>query len=247
MLPIPALRALPALAFALIAASAALLSLRPGQAVAQEGLQGAGQDMFDGGFAQADLAPGRHIWNDDPAAQGPLSIAVSLPQQMLYVFRGDRLIGMAAVSTGSPGRETPVGDYQILQKAQWHRSNLYSNAPMPFMQRLTWDGIAIHAGANPGYPASHGCIRVPTAFARKLFAATALGVRVVISDIAPRMPAGPAEPAEPVYLTIDLDALDAGAPEMVGGRQAHWAAWDRIEAMRSQTVRLAYAPQVLGD
>jgi hypothetical protein len=232
MNPIPAPSAMRAIALAL----AAWLAAQSGAAAAQEGL--AADTM------QAELAPGRHVWNDSPEAQGPLSIAVSLPQQMLYVFRGETLIGMAAVSTGSPGRETPVGDYQILQKAQWHRSNLYSNAPMPFMQRLTWDGIAIHAGENPGYPASHGCIRVPTAFARKLFAATALGVRVVISDIAPR----PADaPAEPVYLTVDLDALDAGAPEMVGGGQAHWAAWDRIEAMRAQTVRLAYAPQALAD
>lgn len=232
MLPIPVLKALAATGLAL----AALLLLHPAQAVAQ--------DVFDGGSAQAELAPGRYIWNDSADAQGPLSIAVSLPQQMMYVFRGETLVGMAAVSTGATGKETPTGEYEILQKAQWHRSNLYSNAPMPFMQRLTWDGIAIHAGVNPGYPASHGCIRVPTAFARKLFAATALGVRVVVTDFVPQPPDAPAEPA---YLTVDLNALDAGAAELVGGGQAHWAAWSQIEAVRARTVRLTYAPQVLAD
>src|SRR3546814_10651322 len=71
-----------------------------------------------------------------------------------------RLVGMASVSTGMKGHRTPTGEFPVLQKRQWHRSNLYSNAPMPFMQRLTWDGIALHAGHNPGYPASHGCIRL---------------------------------------------------------------------------------------
>jgi len=209
----------------------AVLGLSPGVAAAQ--------DLLTGGIVgQAQLSPGRYVWNDDPGAEGPLSIAVSLPQQMLYVFRGETLVGMAAVSTGSPGRDTPAGDYQILQKAQWHRSNLYSDAPMPFMQRLTWDGIAIHAGENPGYPASHGCIRVPTAFARKLFAATQLGVRVAVGDFTVR-----AQPEAQVYLTVDLDALDTG-PEMIGGGQPHWAAWARIEAVRKGATRLDYAPQV---
>jgi hypothetical protein len=222
---IPAMKAARAAGFAF----AMLMSLHPAWVAAQ--------DLSAGIEAQTQLAPGRYVWNDNPAADGPLSIAVSLPQQMLYVFRGNILVGMAAVSTGSPGRETPVGDYQILQKAQWHRSNLYSNAPMPFMQRLTWDGIAIHAGVNPGYPASHGCIRIPAGFARKLFTATQLGVRVAVGDLAPRAP------AEPVYLTIDLDALDAG-PEIIGGGQPHWASWAQIEAVRTRAERLDYAPQV---
>src|SRR3546814_9593425 len=80
---------------------------------------------------------------------------------MAHVYDGDRLVGMASVSTGMKGHRTPTGEFPVLQKRQWHRSNLYSNAPMPFMQRLTWDGIALHAGHNPGYPARHGCIRLP--------------------------------------------------------------------------------------
>ncbi|RYM09102.1 L,D-transpeptidase [Sphingobium cupriresistens] len=86
------------------------------------------------------------------------------------------------LSTGMKGHRTPTGDFPILQKRQWHRSNLYSNAPMPYMQRLTWDGIALHAGHNPGYPASHGCIRLPYAFARDLFALTKMGTLVEVTQ-----------------------------------------------------------------
>ena len=87
------------------------------------------------------------------------------------------------MSTGKDGKDTPVGVFTILQKKEMNRSNLYDGAPMPFMQRLTWDGIAIHAGRNPGFPASHGCIRVPADFAKKLYAATELGATVEVSDL----------------------------------------------------------------
>src|SRR3546814_17551293 len=89
---------------------------------------------------------------------------------------------MASVSTGMKGHRTTTGEFPVLQKRQWHRSNLYSNAPMPFMQRLTWDGIALHAGKNPGYPASHGCIRLPREFAEHLFGVTDHGQVVVVAD-----------------------------------------------------------------
>lgn len=132
--------------------------------------------------AAATLEPNHFIWNDDSAATGPVSVLVSLPDQRAYVFRGQRLIAASAVSTGSDERPTPTGLFSILQKNAKHRSNLYDDAPMPYMQRLTWDGVALHAGANPGFPASHGCIRLPTAFARKLFAATRLGATVEVTD-----------------------------------------------------------------
>ncbi|MFP5433932.1 L,D-transpeptidase family protein [Sphingobium sp. ba1] len=125
--------------------------------------------------ADGPLKPGAFTWNDDGVADGPLYLIVSLARQQVHVYRGDRLIGAASVSTGTKNKATPTGSFPILQKRQWHRSNLYSNAPMPFMQRLTWDGIALHAGHNPGYPASHGCIRLPYAFAQKLFALTRIG------------------------------------------------------------------------
>lgn len=135
------------------------------------------------------LRPGQFLWYDDGAtavpaameAQGAVSVLVSLPEQRAYVFRGTTLIGVASISTGRRGRETPIGEFEILQKRRFHRSNLYSNAPMPFMQRLTWDGIALHAGHNPGYPASHGCIRLPDDFARRLFTLTDLGGTVEVT------------------------------------------------------------------
>src|SRR3546814_12946813 len=89
---------------------------------------------------------------------------------------------MASVSTGMKGHRTTTGEFPVLQKRQWHRSNLYSNAPMLFMQRLTWDGIALHAGHNPGYPASHGCIRLPYDFARRLFGMTQVGTLVRVTS-----------------------------------------------------------------
>ena len=129
----------------------------------------------------ATLEPGEFVWAD-PGAGGALSIVVSLPDQRAYVYRGPTLVAVSTVSTGKQGRDTPVGSYPILQKAVTHKSNLYNDAPMPFMQRLTWDGVALHAGANPGFPASHGCVRMPAAFARKLFGVTRVGTSVSVVD-----------------------------------------------------------------
>ena len=95
---------------------------------------------------------------------------------------------VCTISSGKAGKETPTGTFEILQKKQMHHSNLYNNAPMPFMQRLTWDGIALHAGKLPGYPASHGCIRLPAAFAKLLFAETRKGMLVVVADEASHGP-----------------------------------------------------------
>jgi lipoprotein-anchoring transpeptidase ErfK/SrfK len=131
--------------------------------------------------AAASLTPGEYLWEQDIAA-GPVSVLISIPDQKAYVYRGDSLVAVSTVSTGKEGKDTPTGVFPILQKKQMHHSNLYNNAPMPYMQRLTWDGIAIHAGKNPGFPASHGCIRVPTSFAKKLFAATELGATVEVTD-----------------------------------------------------------------
>jgi hypothetical protein len=128
------------------------------------------------------LAPGGYRWLGQGPWDGPIYMVISIERQMIHVYSGDRLIGVASVSTGTKGHRTPTGDFPILQKRQWHRSNLYSNAPMPYMQRLTWDGIALHAGHNPGYPASHGCIRLPYAFARDLFALTKMGTLVEVTE-----------------------------------------------------------------
>jgi hypothetical protein len=108
-------------------------------------------------------------------------LLVSLTAQQAYVYRNGVRIGASTVSSGKKGKETPTGVFTILQKNAKHRSNLYNNAPMPYMQRLTWDGIALHAGNLPGYPASHGCVRLPMAFARALFDETATGMTVVVT------------------------------------------------------------------
>ncbi len=129
-----------------------------------------------------ELKPGGYLWAPDIAPQGPVTVIISLATQRAYAYRNGVPIGVSTVSTGAPGHETPTGVFVILQKAVKHRSNKYSNAPMPYMQRLTWDGIAMHAGNLPGYPASHGCIRLPAAFAKLLFGITKLGLTVVITD-----------------------------------------------------------------
>lgn len=115
--------------------------------------------------------------------QSGIVIVVSKPSQQMYVFSRGNLWKTSKVSTGRAGHTTPNGIFAILQKREEHYSNLYDNAPMPFMQRLTWDGIALHAGAVPGYPASHGCVRMPDDFAEELFEVTAYGnTAVIITD-----------------------------------------------------------------
>ncbi len=134
------------------------------------------------------LEPGQYVWTPERETEGEIEIVVSVPMQLAYVYRGGTLIGVSTVSTGRPGYDTPTGSFNILQKRREHYSNLYDNAPMPFMQRLTWDGIALHGGAIPGHPDSHGCIRFPQAFARRLFAATEVGGSVHVIDAAPEAP-----------------------------------------------------------
>ena len=126
--------------------------------------------------------PGSYVWEPDRSPDGAVLVVVSLPEQRAHIYRDGKRIGLTTISTGSEGRETPPGQFEILQKKVTHRSNLYDDAPMPFMQRLTWDGIALHAGAVPGYPASHGCIRLPRKLAEQLFAVTDIGTRVIVAD-----------------------------------------------------------------
>jgi hypothetical protein len=127
------------------------------------------------------LAPGKFVWDAKSAATGPLLVAVNLDEQMAYVYRNGVRVGRSTVSSGKDGYDTPTGVFSILQKKQEHYSKKYNNAPMPNMQRLTWDGIALHAGNLPGYPASHGCIRLPYDFSKLLFGVTNTGGTVVIT------------------------------------------------------------------
>ena len=114
-------------------------------------------------------------------------IAVSIEQQTVKVYDANGLFAESPVSTGMRGHSTPMGVFSVIQKNKFHRSNIYSGAPMPYMQRITWSGVAMHAGALPGYPASHGCIRMPMSFAMKMWGWTRMGARVVITpgEIAP--------------------------------------------------------------
>jgi lipoprotein-anchoring transpeptidase ErfK/SrfK len=129
----------------------------------------------------------RPRWRTRYGARGRLRVVVSIPQQRAYVFDGASLVATSRVSTGRRGHETPVGTFRILEKAVAHRSNRYANAPMPYMQRLTSYGIALHAGHLPGYPASHGCIRLPWGFARKLYDLTDSATTVTVTNRRPRI------------------------------------------------------------
>jgi lipoprotein-anchoring transpeptidase ErfK/SrfK len=113
--------------------------------------------------------------------QGPLVISVSIENQKVRVYDANGLFAESPVSTGMAGHSTPMGAFSIIQKDKFHRSNIYSGAPMPYMLRITWSGIAMHAGVLPGYPASHGCIRMPMAFAMKMWNWTRMGARVVVT------------------------------------------------------------------
>ena len=149
--------------------------------------------------------------------QDGVVIVVSNASQQMHVFRDGSLWRSSPVSTGKRGKETPTGVFAILQKKTFHRSNLYSNAPMPFMQRLTWDGIAIHAGHLPGYPASHGCIRLPREFASALFKLTGFtstGVIVVEEPLEDERAAWNLAKATRAPIPIDAALLEELPPRV---------------------------------
>lgn len=131
-------------------------------------------------FHKLGLKPGEYVWATTVPAQGDTRVVVDLLTQMTYVYRGDQLVGASTVSSAKTGHITPYGFWSILEKRPFYRSKKYDNAPMPFMQRIDNYGIAFHGGNNPGYPASHGCIRLPMKFAEKLYGVTKVGSKVVI-------------------------------------------------------------------
>lgn len=140
------------------------------------------------------LQPGEFIWDAAAVPSGPIVVVVSLPEQRADVYRNGIRIGVTTVSTGKPGHETPTGIFTVLQKDKDHHSKKYHNAPMPYAERLTWDGVALHAGGLPGYPSSHGCVHLPSVFARELFAISPMGMTVVIAN-ARKSPADVVHPA----------------------------------------------------
>jgi hypothetical protein len=127
------------------------------------------------------LKPGDFTWHPERSANGAVAVIVSIPEQLAHVYRNGVRIGVSTCSTGKKGHETPTGVFTVLQKDKHHRSSTYNNAPMPNMNRLTWDGIALHAGKLPGYPASHGCVRLPLEFSAKLFEVTHVGTPVIVA------------------------------------------------------------------
>ncbi len=157
--------------------AAALLSAVPAAALAPSATT---SSAFDTPLDT--LKPGQWIWDASIAPEGPIMVVINLKTQLAFVYRNGVRIGVTTVSSGKPGKKTPTGIFTILQKNKDHKSNLYNSAPMPYMQRLTWDGIALHAGNLPGYPASHGCIRMPLEFSKLLFDVSKTGMTVVVTD-----------------------------------------------------------------
>jgi lipoprotein-anchoring transpeptidase ErfK/SrfK len=131
-------------------------------------------------FGPLYMRPGEFKWVADIPPTGETKVVIDTLTQLFYVYRDDRLVGVATISTGKKGRQTPLGFWSVMMKKKLGYSRKYDNAPMPFMQRIDDYGIAFHGGVNPGYPASHGCMRLPMKFAEKLYGVTRLGTKVVI-------------------------------------------------------------------
>jgi hypothetical protein len=136
-------------------------------------------DMFQA-FGFRRLKPGQYLWRDVPDSAGAERVVISLTDQLAFLYRGDTLVAVSTISTGKDEKPTPTGIFSVLDKRPFYRSKKYDNAPMPWMQRIDQYGIALHGGFNPGYPASHGCIRLPVAFAKKLYTVTGVGTPVYI-------------------------------------------------------------------
>jgi lipoprotein-anchoring transpeptidase ErfK/SrfK len=131
-------------------------------------------------FGRKGLKPGEYVLAQSIPQEGDTKIIVDLLIQMAYVYRGDTLVAASTISSAKKGMVTPLGFWSILEKRPFYRSKKYENAPMPWMQRIDTYGIAFHGGNNPGYPASHGCIRLPMKFAEKLYGLTSIGSKVII-------------------------------------------------------------------
>ncbi|MCP3469546.1 L,D-transpeptidase family protein [Bradyrhizobium sp. CCGUVB1N3] len=182
--------------------------------------------------------------------QGPLVIAISVDRQRVTVYDSNGVFAESPVSTGMKGHPTPMGVFSVIQKHKFHHSNIYSGAPMPFMQRITWSGVAMHAGVLPGYPASHGCIRMPMAFAVKMWNWTKMGARVIVTpgEMTPhsfshpllaslRVPPQPAASLEQPSTTV-ADKSDKGAPEAKSPES-------KVEETKTNEVKSASAEPVM--
>ena len=195
---------------------------------------------------------------------GPMLIIVSIPDQLVHVYRNGIRVAASTCSTGKPGHSTPTGVFKILQKDKHHRSSTYSNAPMPNMNRLTWDGVALHAGNLPGYPASHGCVRLPLKFSEMLFGITKLGMTVVLADnhtqptsvVHPGMVLG--EYARHEFLGVDAAIKKAQYSEgqiakpkstsvVVSGKDRKMTVWEDDKIVASGQVEIAHGSKPLAN
>ncbi len=131
-------------------------------------------------FGPLAMKPGEYKWAATIPATGETRVVVDLLTQLFYVYRGEQLVGVATMSSGKRGKETQLGFWEVMIKKKKGYSRKYDNAPMPFMQMYDAKGLAFHAGPNPGYPASHGCVRLPLNFAERLFGMTRIGTKVII-------------------------------------------------------------------
>ena len=178
-----------------------------------------------------ELHNGEFVWAPEMSPDGPILMVVNLATQRAILFRNGVPIAATTVSTGRPGYATPTGVFTILEKKKEHYSKTYDNAAMPNMQRLTWKGIALHAGKLPGYPASHGCIRLPPQFSSLLFGATHLGMTVVITSV----PADPRSSAAPDMAIARPPAGDVS----LAGAAYEWHPERSREGMVSVVVSVA--------
>ena len=170
------------------------------------------------------LKPGDFEWKPERAPEGAVVAIVSIPEQLVHVYRNGIEIGVSTCSTGKPGHRTPTGVFTILEKERKHVSSIYKGAQMPNMERLTWGGIALHAGNLPGYPASHGCIRLPLRFSSLLYDVTHLGMVVIIADERTQ-PANVVHPGLMLARSADVEARAVAGH--VGVRRAH-TGWDTV-------------------
>ena len=168
----------------------------------------------------SDLKTGEYVWVPNISPTGPVVLVVSIPKQEVYVYRNGVRVGRSTVSTGMPGHPTPTGVFTILEKQVDHTSTIYKGAEMPYMERLTWGGIALHAGVLPGYAHSHGCVRLPLQFAKKLYTITAKGCTVIITDS--KLP--PEETQHPGYLLTTAVSPTSG--QKLASEEFRWTPED---------------------
>jgi len=184
----------------------------------------------------AALKPGEFTWHPERQQAGPVAVVVSIPEQRVHVYRNGIRIGVSTCSTGKPGHETPTGVFVVLQKDKHHKSSTYNDAPMPNMNRLTWSGIALHAGKLPGYPASHGCVRLPMEFSERLFGVTHLGTPVIISG-------AHADPTELVHPGMVLSAYaehEFGSAVAALKGKSHPSDWTEAERRPVTSIIASY-------